>query len=183
MRQQFGVVMEHITVELQSVCCLALEEISLPRKQITFAVRAGRWSQTLEQLREVARPLRPCSGRATGRQSLCSAVHVFIPTNPFRQQDARYGNGIVAPLTEATNDTRRLTAAALFGLKHIYRLVCQYKKADVMLLELQPEKVTQAPLSGGHDGRSERLMRLMDHINAGYGLNTLFLASCGVQSR
>jgi hypothetical protein len=108
---------------------------------------------------------------------LCSAVHVFFQTNPSRQHGAvqRWYRCTAVPLTEFANDTRRLTAAALFGLKHIDRPGCQYNKTGVMLLELQSEKVMQALLIRGHEARSERLMRLMDRVNFGHRPTTLFL--------
>src|SRR5690606_23640019 len=89
----------------------------------------------------------------------------------------------VIPLTEATSDTRRLTAAASFGLKRIYRPGYLYKKAGVMLMELQPETVRQASLCKDQDDRSDRLMQLMDRLNNEYGRNTLYVASSGIQQR
>ncbi|SFU71260.1 DinB/UmuC family translesion DNA polymerase [Nitrosospira multiformis] len=60
---------------------------------------------------------------------VCNAIHVFIQTNPFREQDPQYGGSIVIPLPNASADTRLLERAALFGLKKIYRGGFAYKKA------------------------------------------------------
>lgn len=87
------------------------------------------------------------------------------------------------PLTEATHDTRRLTAAVLFGLQRIFRPSYQYKKAGVTLMELQPETVRQASLFREPDEGTDRLMPLLDRLNREYGSNTIFLASCGIQQR
>jgi DNA polymerase V len=182
MRQQFGVVMERTVAELQGVSCLALEEVSPPRKQIVSSRSFGQMVTTLQELREAVSTYTARAGeKLRADRSLCSAVHVFIQTNSFRQQGKQYSNGIVVPLTEATNDTRRLTAAALFGLKRIYLPGYQYKKAGVTLMELYSEIVRQASLFQEANNRSEKLMRLMDTLNSDYGRNTLYLASCGVQ--
>ena len=53
------------------------------------------------------------------QNGVCHAIHVFIHTNPFREQDPQYSNSLVIPLPNASADTRLLVRAALFGLKKI----------------------------------------------------------------
>lgn len=53
---------------------------------------------------------------------------------------------LVIPLPEPTADSRVLAAYAIRGLKHMYRPGFEYKKAAVMLSELQPEGQRQACL-------------------------------------
>lgn len=144
----------------------------------------GQMVTTLQELREaVSTYVARAAEKLRADKSLCCAVHVFIQTNQFRQQDKQYNNGLVIPLTEASSDTRRLTAAALFGLKRIYQPGYLYKKAGVMLMELQPETVRQSSLFRNQDDRSDRLMRLMNRLNDEYGRNTLYVASAGIQHR
>ena len=184
MRQHFGVVMERTVSELQGISCLHLEEVSPPRKLIISSRSFGQMVTTLQELREaVSTYAARAAEKLRADKSLCCAVQVFIQTNHFRQQDKQYSNGIVIPLSEATSDTRRLTAAALFGLKRLYRPGYLYKKAGVMLMELQPETVRQASLFNAQDERSDRLMQLMDRLNNEYGRNTLYVASSGIQQR
>lgn len=52
-----------------------------------------------------------------------------------------------------------------------------------MLMELQPETVRQALLFRNQDGRSDRLMQLIDRLNSEYGRTILYLASGGTQRR
>lgn len=184
MRQHFGVVMERTVSELKRISCLQLEEISPRRKQIVSSRSFGQMVASLQELREaVSTYVTRAAEKLRVDRSLCCAVHVFIETNRFRQQDKQYNNGIVIPLTEASSDTRRLTAAALFGLKRIYRPGYLYKKAGVMLMELQPDTMRQASLFRERDDRSDRLMQVMDRLNNEYGRNTLYIASSGIQQR
>ena len=184
MRQHFGVMMERTVSELQGISCLQLEEVAPPRKQIVSSRSFGQMVTTLQELREaVSTYVARAAEKLRADRSLCCAVQVFIQTNRFRQQDTQYNNGIVIPLTDATSDTRRLTAAALFGLKRIYRPGYLYKKAGVMLMELQSETVRQASLFTAKDDRSDRLMQLMDRLNAECGRNTLYVAASGIQQR
>ncbi|MBS1942826.1 MAG: hypothetical protein JST38_18320 [Bacteroidetes bacterium] len=50
------------------------------------------------------------------------------------------------PIPEPTADSRALAAYAIRALKHIYRPGFEYKKAAVMLSELQPAGQRQAGL-------------------------------------
>ncbi|TCS32899.1 DNA polymerase V [Paucimonas lemoignei] len=184
MRQHFGVVMERTCNELRGLSCLSLEEVLPPKKQIVSSRSFGTMVTRPDELREaVSSYMARAAEKLRHERSICGAIHVFVQTNRFRQQDAQYHNGVTIPLTEATSDTRRMTAAALYGLRRIYRPGYSYKKAGVMLLDLIPETVRQASLFREPDERSEKVMQVLDGLNRDYGRNTLYLASCGIQQR
>jgi len=184
LRQHFGVVMERTVNELNGVSCLSLDEVSPAKKQIISSRSFGTLVTTYKELREaVSTYMLTAAEKLRQQDSICSAVHVFIHTNRFREQDAQYSNGMTVPLTEATNDTRRLIAAALYGLKRIYQPGYLYKKAGVMLLDLTPASVRQASLFRGFDDRSDKVMQVMDSLNESNGRNTIYLASAGIQHK
>lgn len=184
MRQHFGVVMERTCNELRGLSCLSMEEIAPAKKQIVSSRSFGAMVTRLDELREaVSSYAARAAEKLRHERSVCAGLHVFVQTNRFRQQDPQYNNGVTVPLTQATSDTRRLAAAALFGLRQIYRPGYHYKKAGVMLLELTPETVRQTSLFCEPDGRSEKVMQVMDRLNRDYGRNTLYLGSCGIQQR
>jgi DNA polymerase V len=62
-----------------------------------------------------------------------------VQTNRFRDLDEQYSNGITIPLVEPSADNRVLAGAALHGLVMIYREGFKYKKAGIMLMNLQPD--------------------------------------------
>jgi DNA polymerase V len=182
LRQIFGVVMERTCNELRGISCLSLEEVSPPRKQIVSSRSFGSMVTTYQELQEaVSTYAARAAEKLRSDKSVCSGVQVFIHTNQFREQDAQYGNALLVPLTAATNDTRRITAAALYGLQQIYRDGYAYKKAGVVLLELSPAYIKQAQLFAKPDEKSQKVIEVMDRLNLEYGDNTLYLASCGVQ--
>ncbi len=82
-------------------------------------------------------------------------------------------------LTEPTDDTLRLTQAALWGLKRIYRTGFAYQKAGIVLMNLTDSANQQASLFGGHRD-NDRLMEVMDRVNAIWGRGTLRSAATGV---
>jgi DNA polymerase V len=183
-RRHFGVVMERTVNELRGISCLELEHVVSPRQQIVSSRSFGALVTAYDELREaVSQYMLTAAEKLRLQQSLCNAVHVFIHTNRFREQDRQYDNGMTVPLTQASSDSRRLIAAALFGLKRIYRPGYRYKKAGVMLMNLTPAETRQASLFSNIDPRPEKLMRTIDGLNAEYGRNAVYLASAGIQHR
>jgi DNA polymerase V len=80
--------------------------------------------------------------------------------------------------------TRVLTHWALRALQQIYRGgYYAYQKAGVTLMDLSPATMGQASLFGDceRQGRSERLMRLLDSINQKQGRGTLRLSAEGFE--
>ncbi|MBI1891258.1 MAG: Y-family DNA polymerase [Burkholderiales bacterium] len=186
LRAQFGVVMERTCDELNGISCLALEDVTPPRKQIICSRSFGELVTSLEELIEaVSTYITRAAEKLRHQQSVCGAVHVFIHTNQFRKQDEQYNNGIVVSLPEPTGDTRVLIAAALFGLRHIYRPGYKYKKAGVMLMELSNSKQRQSSifdLRGAVSDRVGELMQTLDNLNREYGQDTITIGSAGVRS-
>jgi len=125
------------------------------------------------------------SEKLRGQQSLCGAIHVFIQTNPFRQQDEQYSNGLTIAFPEPSDDSRTLAGAALQGLRAIYRPGYRYKKAGVMLMNLSPNSVTQGSLFDSPKPWEETatVMAALDALNRRYGRDTLVLGSAGTGGR
>lgn len=183
-RDRFGVVLERTVNELNGMSCLALEEVAPLRQQIISSRSFGEMVATFEGLREaVSTYATTAAEKLRGDDSVCNVVSVYIETNRFREQDRQYNNSMTVPLTEATSDTRRLIAAALFGLKRIYRPGYLYKKAGIVLMEIQPASMRQQLLFREEDPKSAKVMLVMDALNGAYGRNTVSLASSGIQKQ
>jgi DNA polymerase V len=182
LRSEFGVVTERTGNELRGVSCLALEDIVAPKKQIISSRSFGIQVGAIEELREaVSSYVATAAEKLRTQNSVCTAVHVFIHTNRFREDDAQYANGITVPLPEASSDTRLLTAAALFGLRQIYRSGFMYKKAGVMLLDISGAQASQGSFFEDLEAkeRSRKLMRAVDALNGRLGRNTVALGAAG----
>jgi DNA polymerase V len=185
-RAHFGVVMERTCNELRGLSCLALEEISPRRQEIVSSRSFGELVTNIDDLAEaVSMYVARGSEKLRSQQSLCGAIHIFIQTNPFRQQDEQYSNGLTIPFAEPTDDTRVLSGAALQGLRSIYRTGYHYKKAGVMLMNISPNSVIQRALFAGPKPReqTEKVMAALDSINRRYGRDTLMLGSAGTGGR
>lgn len=185
-RAQFGVVMERTCQELRGLSCLALEEVAPPRKEIVSSKSFGAMAVSLAEVEEaISTYIARAGEKLRSQRSVCGAVHVFVQTNPFRQQDPQYSNGLTVPLIEPTDDNRILAGAALQGLSQIFRDGYQYKKVGVMLLDLAPNSIAQGTLFDAPRERenSVRVMAALDALNQRFGRDSVHLGSAGLAPR
>lgn len=186
LRTHFGVVMERTGSELRGLSCLSMEAVVPPKKQIICSRSFGTMVTTMTELAEaVSTYVARATEKLRHQNSVCGAIHVFVMTNRFREQDPQYSNGMTIPLPNPSADTRILTGAALFGLGRIFREGYQYKKAGVMLMDLSPNSVQQGSLfdAGVSSEHSENVMAALDALNGTYGRDTVYLGSSGIQAR
>ncbi len=180
LRERFSVVLERTVAELNGVPCSDLAHTAPNKQQIQSSRSFGAYVYELEPLGEaVASYIANAAERLRAQGSLAGMMQVFIRTNPHKDAP-QYQRGLTIPLPEATDDTLRLTRAALWGLKRIYRAGFAYQKAGVTLLELTDR--TQAQLNLFPTSQDNlRLMQTMDRINAIWGRGTLRSAAEGIR--
>lgn len=186
MRAHFGVVLERTCNELRGISCLELEEVAPPRKEIVSSRSFGAMVMTVAELGESISTYAARAGeKLRGQRSLCGAVHVFVQTNRFREKDEQYSNGITIPLIEPSADNRVLAGAALHGLAMIFREGFKYKKAGIMLMDLQPDTRRQGVLfdAAPDRARSVSAMAALDALNERFGRDTVHLGSAGLVRR
>lgn len=185
-RRQFGVVLERTVRELQGTSCLELEELADPKQQIMASRSFGSLVEDRAELGEaIAWHIHRAAEKLRMQSSVAGAVHVFIQTNRFRQEDSQYHPGVIVPLADVSDDTRVLTDAALKGLKHIYRPGYSYKKCGVMLMELTAKHQRQETLfdDAAARAKSTKLMVALDAVNSVWGRGTLRTGAAGMSRR
>ncbi|MEO5355346.1 MAG: Y-family DNA polymerase, partial [Magnetococcus sp. XQGC-1] len=95
LRKRFSVVMVRTVEELNGVSCLSLEMVAPPRQQIQSSRSFGQPVYEQEELAEaVLTFLRRGVRRMRGQELVTGAIHVFIRTNPFRESEPQYCQGI-----------------------------------------------------------------------------------------
>ena len=183
LRREYSVVVERTVSELNGVCCIDLDDVA-PRKQEIQSSRSfGSYVHDLGQLEEaVATYIATAAVKLRSQQSLAKRVQVYIRTNPFKPDRPQYQQAITVPLTVATDDTLRLTQAALWGLRRIYRSGYDYQKAGITLMELVDGSTTQADMFCQAKDNS-RVMQAMDRINRTWGKGTLRSGAEGINKR
>jgi DNA polymerase V len=181
LRREFSVVLERTIAELNGVMCVDMEEAAPNKQQIISSRSFGSYVYDLAPLGEaVATYIATAATKLRHQGSLAGMVQIYIRTNPHKADVPQYQPSLTIPLPEATDDTLRLTQAALWGLKRIYRPGFAYQKAGVALLNLSDAGTPQLALfSKARD--NTRLMQTMDRINAVWGRGTLRSASEGTR--
>ncbi len=177
-QRQFNVVLARTVMELNGISCLPLEEAPPPRQQIIASRSFGVPVKTLEMLSEaVASHTARAAAKLRQEGLTAGMIQVFLGTNPFKPEAPQYHPGATVPLSWPTADTSRLLKAARVGLWHIYRRGYAYQRAGVVLLDLAPLAARTADLFASASAetreRRERLMAVMDGINARWGRGTL----------
>ncbi|MBT8587429.1 Y-family DNA polymerase [Polynucleobacter paneuropaeus] len=186
MRQQFGVVMERLCYELRGVSCLKLEEVAPAKQQIITSRSFGKLVTSLEELAEsVATHTARAAEKLRSQQSVTGAISVFIQTNPHKQNEPQYAQSITIALENPSDNTLKLTEAAINGLKQIYQKGFRYKKAGVVLNLLSDKPTTQQSLFEDMEtrGKSADLMKAMDAINSRFGSGVIRSATTGAKQQ
>ncbi len=181
-RREFSVVMERTVIELRGVSCLTLDDIAPPKQQIMSSRSFG---QPIYELKEMEEAVATYVGRAAEKLrrqgSAAGAIYVFVQTNEFKPNEPQYNRGVTVPLAIPSGDTIALTRSALRGLKAIFRTGFAYKKAGIMLVELEPaDRVATDLFEEGNREKSAALMRVLDAANAKFGRGTLRVCAEGV---
>ena len=182
-RERFSVVMQRMVLELRGVPCIALEDHIPDRKSIIASRSFGRPVTTFQELREAVASYTARAAEKMRRQSLATAhVAVFVETNSFKPADPQYHATRAVRLPVASADTGVLGEAAALALRLLWKDGFRYKKAGVILLDLDRASRVQGDLWTAPDTpRSKALMHALDSLNRDYGRGTLTYAAAGKQ--
>lgn len=182
LRKQFSVVLEKTVRELGGTSCLELDEPDPPKKEICCSRMFGTRLTELAPIKEaVATYTSRAAEKLRAQKSLCKRLRVSIRTGMFNPDEAKYANGVLVELPYPTDDTRLLTKAAQEGVERVFREGFRYSKAEVLLLDLsQPNEITGDLFAAAQPVASEKLMGVLDAVNARWGRGTIRLASVPV---
>ena len=182
-RRRWSLVVERTVRELQGFACVAFEDMPPAKKEIASTRSFGQPITELADLIEAVSEFASRGAEKLRRQNgKVGQVLTFVHTSPFRKQDKQYSRSIVVPLRRPTADTALIVAAAVLGMKEIYRPGLNMSKAGVHLLDIQDAGVEQRELDLDLDkpvNDRSRLMTTIDQVNHKYGKGTVTLASAG----
>jgi len=179
LRREFSVTMERIVAELNGESCVDLEDVAPAKQQIMSSRSFGKYLTDLDSLQEaVASYIAIAAAKLRHQGSVAGMVQVFIRTSPFRDNAPQYSKTLTIPLPTPSDDTLRLTQAALWGLRRIYRPGFEYQKAGIMLMDLVPAGIRQQDLFYAARN-NDALMKVVDRINRAWGRGTIRSAAEG----
>ncbi|HBX4612874.1 TPA: translesion error-prone DNA polymerase V subunit UmuC [Klebsiella pneumoniae] len=184
-RKHFNVVLERTVRELRGEPCLGLEEFA-PVKQEIVCSRSfgGRITEYHEMRQAICSYASRAAEKLRGEHQYCRFISAFVKTSPFAQNEPYYGNSASVKLLTPTQDSRDIITAATKCLDAIWRDGHRYQKAGVMLGDFYSQGVAQLNLFDDNAPRknSEKLMEVLDHLNAKDGRGTLYFAGQGIQT-
>lgn len=179
LRQKFSVVIEKTARELAGTPCLELGEADPPKQEICCSRMFGNRLTTIEPIKEaVATYTQRAAEKLRAQNSLCKKIRVSIRTGMFNPEEAKYANGALVELPYPTNDVRLMTKAATEAVNRLFRPGFKYSKAEVLLMDLrQPGEFTDDLFAYSQPEEAEKVMSVLDEINAKWGRGTLRAAS------
>ncbi|RAX64736.1 Y-family DNA polymerase [Escherichia coli] len=185
-RKHFNVVLERTVRELRGEPCLALEEFA-PVKQEIICSRSfsGRITEYEEMRQAICSYASRAAEKLRGEHQYCRFISAFVKTSPFALNEPYYGNNASVKLLTPTQDSRDISSAAIRCLDAIWQDGYRYQKAGVMLGDFFSQGVAQLNLFDDNAPRpgSEKLMEVLDHLNAKGGRGTLYFAGQGIQQQ
>lgn len=185
-RKHFSVVLERTVRELRGEPCLELEEFPSVKQEIICSRSFGSRITDYEEMREAI-----CSYAARAAEKLrnehqhCRFISAFVKTSPFTINEPYYGNSASVTLLTPTQDSRDIIGAATRCLDVVWKNGHRYQKAGVMLGDFYSQGVAQLNLFDENPPRknSQKLMNILDYLNAKNGHGTLYFAGQGIQQQ
>ncbi|MBI0677461.1 Y-family DNA polymerase [Citrobacter koseri] len=185
-RKHFNVVLERTVRELRGDPCLELEEFA-PVKQEIVCSRSfsGRITAYEEMRQAICSYASRAAEKLRGEHQYCRFISAFVKTSPFALNEPYYDNSASVKLLTPTQDSRDIIGAATRCLDAVWKDGHRYQKAGVMLGDFFSQGVAQLNLFDDNAPRagSERLMEVLDHLNAKDGKGTLYFAGQGIQQQ
>lgn len=183
-RKHFNVVLERTVRELRRESCLELEEFAPVKQEIVCSRSFGERITEYDDVRQAI-----CSYAARAAEKLrnehqhCRFISVFVKTSPFALNEPYYGNSASVKLLTPTQDSRDIIGASVRCLDAVWKNGHRYQKAGVMLGDFYSQGVAQLNLFDDNAPRknSQKLMDVLDHLNAENGRGTLYFAGQGIQ--
>ncbi|WP_116432146.1 Y-family DNA polymerase [Klebsiella pneumoniae] len=185
-RKHFNVVLERTVRELRGEPCLGLEEFAPVKQEIVCSRSFGQRISTYEEMRQaICLYASRAAEKLRGEHQYCRFISAFVKTSPFALNEPYYGNSTSVKLLTPTQDSRDIITAATKCLDAIWRDGHRYQKAGVMLGDFYSQGVAQLNLFDDNAPRknSEKLMEVLDHLNAKDGKGTLYFAGQGIQQQ
>ncbi len=144
---------------------LDLEDESI-KKNIAVTRAFEQMYSTIADIKErVATYCAKAAFKLRKQNSCCNLIHVFLLTNPHREDLKQYRASIAVHTPFATNSTIDITKVALSGLEKIFKEGYQYKKAGVILMGLTPGSQRQLSLFASQNPKHDVLMKTIDRLN------------------
>ena len=181
-RSYFNIVGQRTWQELNGIDCIPFDDMEMVTKKSICTSRSfPKMLDNLADLRtHVANYAALCAEKLRHQHSVSSVVGVFIDTNHFRDDLPQYSMYLTQSMPTPTNSTQPIVSNAIRCLEKMFRSGYLYKKAGVMILDINSENNVQTSFLD-YDSERYRKMKdldeVVDKINKLNGKETIVLGA------
>ena len=181
-RKQMSILGLRLKKDLQGLPHIQLEEVQPSKKGIATTRSFERTLAEFKDLEErISTFASSCAEKMRKQKSSCTALIIFLRSDPHKKGVTPYRNSCVLTLPYATNSSITLSKYAVLGLHKIFKKGILYKKAGVMTMGLVPTANRQLPLFGEEESKHLLIMKALDRINKRFGPHQVKLANQDLQ--
>ena len=181
-RKQMSILGLRLKKDLQGLPHIQLEEVQPSKKGIaTTRSFEGTLAEFKDLEERISTFASSCAEKMRKQKSSCTALIVFLRSDPHKKGVTPYRNSCVLTLPYATNSSITLSKYAVLGLHKIFKKGILYKKAGVMTMGLVPTANRQLPLFGEEESKHLLIMKALDRINKRFGPHQVKLANQDLQ--
>ena len=180
-RLSINIVGEKIIKELRGEKCFLIQCSNVAKKTICTSRTFGEMVTDFEDLSSsVAMYATRCAEKLRLQNSYARFAHIFIQTNPFRNDSKQYFKSQIIKFDVATNDTSEILNHVLKSLKNIYKSGYQYKKAGVVVSGIIKDDEVQENLFDNINRlKNKNIIKTVDRINSKMGQDMVRYVSVG----
>jgi DNA polymerase V len=181
-RKNFTIMGLRTAHELRGIPCISIDEQPDDKQAIACTRSFSTSKKSFTELMEaIAAYISRAAQKLRAQRSKAKSIQVFIMTSRFNH-DVYYSNAYTIELSEPSDYTPHLIAAARRALKAIFREGYEYKRAGVLLFDFVAREQVQVHafdhISNGK--QHELVMGAVDKINAKWGRHTVVSGAMGV---
>ena len=170
-RKKYSVIMEQTVRELRGEYCFQLAAEEEYKQHLCVARSFGSKVNSYIGLRAaIVNFTTIACEKLRSQQCWAKSITVFIRTDPFNAKGEQYRASTNVVLAAPSQETQTLIKAAVNGLKSLYKLDYNYKKAGVVINDILPANIAQLDLFDAPEKPSE-LSSTLDEINNKYCFN------------
>jgi DNA polymerase V len=176
-RREMGVVGMRLKYELEGKSVLEMEEPKA-KKNIAVTRSFEKDISDFNELKErVVTFASVCSEKLRKQNSCCNAVILYLRKDKFKANGERYSFYRMQTLPFSSNTSFSISQIAISMLKDLYQEGTAYKKAGIIVSEIVPSSQRQFKLFDEENPKYQKLMEVMDAVQAKMGERKIRLAS------
>lgn len=166
--------------ELHSIPSIEFDNKERDKKSIMVSRSFAKELTTKAELQEsLTTFIAQAATQLRAQHSVAAEMHIFINTNRYREDKPQHHTSDIIQFDVATDSTLDMVKEGIILLNQIFREGYEYKKAGVLLNNIQPKKSIQIGLFDDveHIKKQDAIMQTLDNITQKFGNSALVVGA------